>query len=48
MKTKEFLILFAVAVLSACAFTALACWAIDDEFRQQDQVIKAAKEAKTK
>ena len=46
MKASEFLILFTVAVLSAIAFTALAAWAIDDEFRQQDAVIQAAKELK--
>lgn len=44
MKTREFLILLTVAVLSATFFTALAIWAIDDEFRQQDAVIEAAKE----
>lgn len=44
MKPKEFIILFTVAVLSAVAFTALAVWAIDDEFKQQDAVIQAAKE----
>ena len=44
MKTKDFLILLTVAVLSAIAFTALAAWAIDDEFKQQDAVIEAAKE----
>ena len=44
MKTLDFLILFTVAVLSAAFFTAVACWAIDDEFKQQDAVIHAAKE----
>lgn len=44
MKTKEFILLFTVAVLSAIAFTALAVWAIDDEFRQQDLANQAAKE----
>lgn len=44
MRTKEFIILFTVAVLSAVAFTALAAWAIDSEFQHQDAVIQAAKE----
>ena len=44
MKTKEFLILLTVAVLSATFFTALAIWAIDDEFRHQDAVNQAAME----
>ena len=41
---KEFILLFTVAVLSAIAFTALAAWAIDDEFRQQDEANKQAME----
>ena len=44
MKTKEFLILLTVAVLSATFFTALAIWAIDDEFRQQDETNQEAME----
>ena len=44
MKTKDFLILLTMAVLSAAVFTALAIWAIDDEFRQQDALNQAAME----
>ena len=44
MRSADFFILFLVAVLSAVAFTALAAWAIDDEFQHQDAVIHAAKE----